>query len=117
MLAQVHSIIQAAELLVGTVGSPQERLAKGLKAFWRATIFGNDWPVELWKRCNCICDSVSACGTWTMDRMDLKTARECATQLSKAMKDLAVAVERQKRRSDSASGNYSTVRFGPVGES
>ena len=95
MLDQFHSITQAAEILVGTVGTPQERLAKGFKAFRRATIFSNDWPVGLWEKYNCICDTLLAGGTWqkTIDRMNLKTASECATQISKAMKDLAVAVE------------------------
>ena len=95
MLEQFHSINQAAEILVGTVGTPQERLAKGFRAFRRATIFSNDWPVALWEKYNCICDTLLAGGTWqkTIDRMDLKAASECATQISKAMKDLAVAVK------------------------
>jgi hypothetical protein len=95
MLDQVYSIIQAAEILVGTVGTPQERLAKGFKAFRRATIFSDDWPVGLWVKYNCICETLLAGGTWqkTIGRMDLKTASECATQISKAMRDLAVAVE------------------------
>jgi len=95
MLDQFHSINQAAEILVGTVGTPQERLAKGFKAFRRATIFSNDWPAALWDKYNCICDTLLAGGTCqkTIDRMDLKTASECAAQISRAMKDLAVAVE------------------------
>jgi hypothetical protein len=99
MLDQFHSINQAAEVLVGTVGTPHERLAKGFKAFRRATIFSNDWPVAFWEKYNCICDTLLAGGTWqkTIDRMDLKTASECATQISRAMKDLAVAVELARR--------------------
>ncbi len=95
MLDQVRSIIQAAEILVDTVGSPHERLANGFKAFRRATIFSDDWPVGLWEKYNCICDTLLAGGTWqqTIGRMDLKTASECATHISWAMKDLAVAVE------------------------
>ena len=95
MLDQVHSIIQAAEILVGTVGTPQEQLAKGFKAFRRAVIFSDNWPVELWDKYNGICDTLLAGGTWqkTIGGMDLKTASECATQISGAMKELAVAVE------------------------
>lgn len=95
MLDQVHSIVQAAKILADTVGSPHERLAKGFKAFRRATIFSDDWPVGLWEKYNCICETLLAGGTWqqTIGRMDLKTASECATHISKAMKDLAVAVE------------------------
>ena len=95
MLDQFHSINQAAEILVGTVGTPQERLAKGFTAFRRATIFSNDWPVQLWEKYDCICNTLLGNRTWqkTIDSMDLKTASECATQISKAMKDLAVAVE------------------------
>jgi hypothetical protein len=100
MLDQCHSITQAADILVGAVGTPQERLAKGFKAFRRATIFSNDWPVELWEKYNCICDIFLAGGTWqkTIGRMDLKTASECAPQVSKAMKDLAAAVEVVRRQ-------------------
>ena len=95
MLDQFQSIIQAAEILADTVGTPQQRLAKGFKAFRRATISSNDWPVDLWERYDCICNTLLAGGTWqkTIDRMDLKTAGECATQISKAMTDLAFAVE------------------------
>jgi hypothetical protein len=95
MLDQVHGIIQAAEILVGTVGTPQERLAKGFTAFRQAAILSDDWPVDVWDKYNCICETLLAGGTWqrTIGRMDLKTASECATQISKAMKDLAVAVE------------------------
>lgn len=32
MLDQFHSINQAAEILIGSGGTPQERLAKGFKA-------------------------------------------------------------------------------------
>jgi hypothetical protein len=119
MLNQFHSINQAAEILVGTVGTPQERLANGFKAFRRATMVSNDWPVALWQKYNGICDTLLAGGTWqkTIDSMELKAASECATQISKAMKDLAVAVgTRQKPLGDSASGNYPTVRFRHVGE-
>ena len=95
MLDQVHSIIQAAEILVGTVGTPQDRLAKGFTAFRQAAIFSDDWPVAVWGKYNCICETLLAGGTWqkTIGRMDVKTASECATHISKAMKDLAVAVE------------------------
>lgn len=95
MLDQFHGIDQAAEIVAGTFGTPQERLAKGFKAFRRATIDNHDWPVELWEKYNCICDILLAGGTWqkTIDRMDLNTASECAAQVSGAMKDLADAVE------------------------
>jgi hypothetical protein len=95
MLDQLHGINQAAEILVGTVETPQERLAKGFKAFRRATLFSNDWPMQLWEKYDCICNTLLANGTWqkTIDSMDLKTASECATQISQAMKDLAVAVK------------------------
>jgi len=98
MLDQFHSILQAAEMSIDTVGTPQERLAKSFRAFRRATVFNNDWPAELWEKYNCICDTLLAGGTWqkTIDRMDLKTASECATQVSTAMKDLAAAVERAR---------------------
>ena len=95
MLDQCQSINQAAEILLGTVGTPQERLAIGFKAFRKATLISSDWPVALWEKYNRICETLLAGGTWqkTIDRMDLKTASECATQISEAMKDLAVAVE------------------------
>ena len=100
MLDQFHSINQAAEILVGTVGTPQERLARGFKAFRRAAIFSNDWPVGLWEKYNDICETLLAGGTWqkTIGSMTLKTASECATQISNAMKDLAVAVELVRSR-------------------
>jgi hypothetical protein len=96
---QVRGINQAAEMVVGTVGTSKERLANGFKAFRQATIFSNDWPVALWEKYNCICETLLAGGTWqkTIDGMDLKTASECATQISKVMKDLAVAVELARR--------------------
>ena len=58
-------------------------------------MFTKNWSVELWEKYDCICDTLLAGGTWqkTIDRMDLKTASECATQISTAMKDFAVAVE------------------------
>ena len=95
MLDQFHSINQAAEILVGSVGTPHERLAKGFKAFRRATILSNDWPVALWEKYNGICETLLAGGTWqkTIDTMDVTTASECASQISEAMKDLAVGVE------------------------
>jgi hypothetical protein len=99
MSEQVHNILEAAKTLVGTVGTPQERLAKGFKAFRQATISSNDWSGALWEKYNCICDTLLAGGTWqkTIDRMDLKTACQCATQISKAMKKLAIAVEFARR--------------------
>ena len=95
MLNQVHSIFQAAEILTGAVGTPQERLAEGFKTFRRAAISSNVWSVALWEQYNDICGTLLAGGTWqkTIGQMDLKTASECATHVSKAMKDLAVAVE------------------------
>lgn len=95
MLDQVHRINQAAEMIVGPIGTPQERLAQGFKAFRKATILSNAWTVALWEQYNEICGTLLAGGTWqkTIDRMDLKTASECASQVSKAMKDLADAVE------------------------
>ena len=109
MLDQAYDINHAAEIVAGTVGTPQERLAKGFKAFRQATIFSSDWPVELWEKYNGICDTLLAGGTWqkTIGRMDLKTASQCAMQISEAMKDLAVAVE-LARSTDFASDDYST---------
>lgn len=117
MLDQVRSIVQAADMLVGRVGTPQERLAKGFTAFRQAAIFSQDWPVDVWEKYNCICETLLAGGTWqkTIGRMGLQAASECATQISRAMNDLAVAVElARSSRSDSASRN-STVRVGHVG--
>lgn len=115
MLDQFHSIVQAAEILVGSVGSPHERLAKGFKAFRQATIFSNDWPVELWEKYNGICETLLAGGTWqkTIARMDLETASQCATHISKAMKNLAVAVDVARKR---AMAPDSTVPLKPVEE-
>lgn len=100
MVDQVRSIIQAAEMLVGTVGTPQERLAKGFTAFRQAAIFSEDWPVDVWEEYNCICGTLLAGGTWqkTIGRMGLKTASECAIQICEAMKDLAVAVQLARSR-------------------
>jgi hypothetical protein len=99
MSDQIHNIIEAAKTLVGTVGTPQERLAEGFKTFRHATIFSNDWPVELWEKYNCICETLLAGGTWqkTIGRMDVKAATECTRRISKAMKDLAVSVEFARR--------------------
>jgi hypothetical protein len=115
MLDQYHSIVQAAEILVGTVGTPQERLAKGFKAFRQATIFSNDWPAELWEKYNGICETLLAGGTWqkTIARMDLETASQCATHISKAMKNLAVAVDVARKR---AMVPHSLVPLKPVEE-
>jgi hypothetical protein len=100
MLDQFHAIVQAAEMLVVSVGTPHERLAKAFKALRQATLFSNDWPVELWDKYNGICETLLAGGTWqkTIAGMDLETARECGTRLHKAMKSLAVAVEAARRR-------------------
>ena len=113
MLDQFHSILQAAEMSIDTVGTPQERLAKSFRAFRRATVFNNDWPAELWEKYNGICNTLLAGGTWqgTIGRVDLKTASQCATQISEAMKDLAVAVE-LARSGDCADSNYSAVLSG-----
>ena len=80
MLDQFQSINQAAEIVAGPMGSPQERLAKGFKAFRRATVASDDWSAESWEKYDCICSTLLAGGTWqkTIDRMDLKTANECA---------------------------------------
>jgi hypothetical protein len=96
MLDQCHSINQAAEIVVGPVGSPHERLVNGFRAFRRATIASDDWPVDLWAKYDCICNTLLAGGTWqkTIDRMDLKTANECATPISNAMKGLADDMKR-----------------------
>ena len=48
MLNQFHLITQAAEILDGTTGAPQERLVKGFKASCRATIANEDWPASVW---------------------------------------------------------------------
>jgi hypothetical protein len=116
MLDQYHSITQAAGIVAGTAGSPQERLAKGFKAFRRATILSNDWPVELWEKYDCICNTLLAGGTWqrTIDKMDLKAASECGAQISKAMKDLAVDVELARRHAEVP---HVAVRLEPVEES
>ena len=95
MLDQVACIAQAAEVLTGTAGTPQERLAKGFKAFRKATICIEHWPVDLWEEYDRICNTLLAAGTWqkTIDRMDSTTAGECARKVSKAMRDLAIGVE------------------------
>ena len=64
MLHQFYNINHAAEILVGAVGTPQERLAKGFKAFRRATTSSNDWPLALWEKYNSICDTLLAGGSW-----------------------------------------------------
>ncbi len=89
MSEQVYNIIKAAKTLVGTVGTPQERLAKGFTAFRQATVFSDDWPVELWEKYNCICDTLLAGGTWqkTIGTMDLKTASKCAMHISKTIRN------------------------------
>jgi hypothetical protein len=51
MLDHFRSTNQAAEIMVGTIGIPQERLANGFKAFRQATIVSNDWPVGLGDDC------------------------------------------------------------------
>jgi hypothetical protein len=95
MLDQFNRITQAVEILNGTCGTPQERLVKGFKAFYRATIVSDDWPAHLWDKYNGICETVLAGGTLqkTADRMDLKTASQCARQVASDMTDLAAAVE------------------------
>lgn len=110
MLDQVNDIKQAAEIVVGAVGTPHERLAKGFKAFRQATLLNNDWSVDVWEKYNGICNMLLAGGTWqkTIGRMDLKTASQCAVQVSKEMKDLAVAVE-FARSTGCASDGDSTV--------
>jgi hypothetical protein len=113
MMDQFHSIIQAAEILVGTVGTPQERIARSFKAFRQATLFSNDWPVELWERYNGICATLLSGGTWqkTIARMDLKAANECARHIYKAMKNLAAAVETARMHAVAA---HAAVRPEPV---
>ena len=110
MSDQVDNIIEAAKILVGAVGTAQERLAKGFRAFRQATLLSSDWSVVSWEKYNGICDILLAGGTWqkTIGRMDEKTASQCAAQVSQAMKDLAVAVE-FARNAHSASDNHSTV--------
>lgn len=95
MLDQFNRITQAIEILNGTTASPQERLVKGFKAFYRATIVSEDWPAHLWDKYNGICELVLAGGTLqkTADRMDLQTAAECTTRVAAEMTDLAAAVE------------------------
>lgn len=95
MTDQIHSIVQAAEIVGGGEGTPQERLAQGFKAFRRATVASSDWPVELWEKYDCICDTLLAGGTWqkTIDQMDPQTAGECTAHVSKAMKAFAAALE------------------------
>ena len=95
MLDQFNRITQAAGILNGTVGTPQERLVRGFKAFYRAIIVSEDWPAHLWDQYNGICELVLAGGTLqkTADRMDLKTAGQCVRRVAMDMTDLAVAVE------------------------
>jgi hypothetical protein len=95
MLDQCHRIIQAAEIVNGVSGTPQERLVRGFKAFYRATIVSGDWPGHLWDQYNGICEVVLAGGTLqkTADRMDLNSANECVKRVASQMTDLAAAVE------------------------
>jgi hypothetical protein len=95
MLDQFNRITQAVEILNSTSGTPQERLVKGFKAFYRATIVSDDWPAPLWDQYNGICETLLAGGTLqnTADGMDLETAGQCARQVAKDMTDLAAAVE------------------------
>jgi hypothetical protein len=95
MLDQFHRINQAAEILNGASGTPQERLVRGFKAFYRAIIVSEDWPAHLWDQYNGICELVLAGGTLqkTANRMDLKTAGECAKRVATEMTDLAAAVD------------------------
>jgi hypothetical protein len=99
MLDQFNSIAQAAEMLVGRDGTPHERIAKGFSALRRATMFNNDWSVELWEKYNCICNTLLAGGTWqrTIARMDTATASKCATHIYREMKNLAFSVEVARR--------------------
>jgi hypothetical protein len=95
MLDQFTRITQAAEIMNGASGTPQERLVRGFKAFYRAIIVSEDWPAHLWDQYNSICELVLAGGTLqkTADRMDLKTASECAERVATEMIDLAAAVD------------------------
>jgi hypothetical protein len=95
MLDQFNRITQAAEILSGTFGTPQDRLVKGFKAFYRATIVSDDWPAHLWEKYNNICETLLAGGTLqkTVDGMNPKSAGECSKQVAQDMKDLAAAVE------------------------
>lgn len=95
MLDQFICITKAAEILNGTTGAPQERLVRGFKAFYRATIVSEDWPAHLWDKYNGICELVLAGGTLqkTADGMSLETANACAKRVATDMTDLAAAVE------------------------
>ncbi len=95
MLDQFNRITEAADILSGISGTPQERLVKGFKAFYRATIVSDDWPAHLWEKYNDICETLLAGGTLqkTVDGMNLKIAGECSKKVAKDMTDLAAAVE------------------------
>lgn len=95
MLDQFNRITQAVEILNDTTGTPQERLIKGFRAFYQATIVSDDWPADLWEKYNGICETLLTGGTLqkTVDGMNLETAGECSNQVAKDMTDLAAAVE------------------------
>lgn len=95
MLDQFESIVQAAQIVAGDRGTPQQRLAEGFRAFRRATRSSGDWPAPLWEKYDEICHLLLARGSWqkTLDGMDAETANECAARVSHAMNDLATAVE------------------------
>ncbi len=112
MTDQIHSIVQAAEIVAAGEGTPQERLAQGFKAFRRATVASSEWPVELWEKYDCICDRLLAGGTWqkTIDRMDPQTAGECTAHVSKAMKAFAAAVEGVRNHAALSHGAVASAR-------
>jgi hypothetical protein len=95
MLNQSQLITQAVEILNDTTGPPQERLVKGFKVFYRATIMSEDWPAHLWDKYNAICELALAGGTVqkTADRMDLKSAGEYTQRVAREMAGLAAALD------------------------
>jgi hypothetical protein len=99
-LNKSFQVAKAAEVLYGTVGTPQERLIRGGTLFWVATIFSGDWTSQLAEKINHICRVLFAGGTVrkTVAGMNSKTASECATQLGNEMTSVAAEIEQAQNR-------------------
>jgi hypothetical protein len=94
-LNKSDQITKAAEVLQGTVRTPQERLIRGGTLFWVATIFSGDWSSRLAAKINHICRILFAGGTVrrTVSGMDAETASKCATQLGNEMNSVAAQIQ------------------------
>jgi hypothetical protein len=93
-------VAKAAEVLYGTIGTPQERLIRGGTLFWVATIFSGDWTSQLAEKISHICRVLFAGGTLrkTAAGMNAKTASECATQLGNEMTSVAAEIEQAQNQ-------------------